>query len=156
MKRINHEARPGGPTMAAVSVTRLTQHAPVFRLEPLLFNCSPTAPGTSPVGGFRSFANTRANGKVAPILAVRPMLSLGSRATVEATPRTSRKSRSSLHRSPACHVRPARSAKSGGTRSTLILGEPLCYLKGGKHYFLGNCWYRPKHRRSCRLEKRYL
>ena len=27
---------------------------------------------------------------------------------------------------------------------------------GGKHYFLGNCWYRPKHRRSCRLEKRYL
>jgi hypothetical protein len=55
MKRINHEARPGGPTMAAVSVTRLTQHAPVFRLELLLFSCSPTPPGTSPVGGVPPF-----------------------------------------------------------------------------------------------------
>ena len=56
MKRINHEARLGGPTMAAVSVTRLTQHAPVFRLELLLFSCSPTPPGTSPVGGYLPLA----------------------------------------------------------------------------------------------------
>jgi hypothetical protein len=56
MKQINHGARPGGPTMAAVSVTRLTQHAPVFRLELLLFSCSPTPPETSPVGGKRKFS----------------------------------------------------------------------------------------------------
>jgi len=71
MKRINHEVRPGGPTMAAVIVTRLTQHAPVFRLELLLFSCSPTPPGTSPVGGKGSFATVPVNGGNAPIAVVR-------------------------------------------------------------------------------------
>jgi hypothetical protein len=64
MKRINHEARPGGPTMAAVSVTRLTQRAPAFQLELLLFSCSPTLPGTSPVGGLPTFTNRAASGVV--------------------------------------------------------------------------------------------
>jgi hypothetical protein len=59
MKQINHEARPGGPTMAALSVTRLTQHAPVFRLELLFFSCSPTPPGTSPVGGKPSLSSSK-------------------------------------------------------------------------------------------------
>jgi hypothetical protein len=49
MKRINHEARPGGPTMAAVSATRLSPHAPVIRLE--LLQPFADAPGSSPVGG---------------------------------------------------------------------------------------------------------
>jgi hypothetical protein len=53
--------------MAAVSVTRLTQHAPVFRLELLLFSCSPTPPGTSPVGGKLTFAEAVVNRGVAPI-----------------------------------------------------------------------------------------
>jgi hypothetical protein len=57
--------------MAAVSVTRLTQHAPIFRLELLLFSCSPTPPGTSPVGGLPTFTHPVANGQAAPIAAVR-------------------------------------------------------------------------------------
>src|SRR5580704_17590701 len=71
MKQIKHEARPGGPTMAAVSVTRLTQHAPVFRLELLFFSCSPTPPGTSLVGGKRTQAACSHEVRSAPMSAFR-------------------------------------------------------------------------------------